>query len=308
MQNENDKVELQVEVNGRPIRVFSHDGRAFIESREDVTYALRLKNKTAHRILAVVGVDGINVISGKPISDKPTETGYVLSPHEEQVIKGYRIDNDTIAAFKFVKRGDSYATEKGEGQGNGVIAVRWFLEKNEDSKKYEEMLETWKKMERQKPEKEYIPLPYPVYTPPFTPPYRPWWESPSPYIYCSSSPLGTASTYGLGSTTEGHGGITTINCCATNLGGVARVLSSSTTSNASNSSVFEHGSSFGHSVKDTVKEVAFEPSSLLAESIIYYAPLEGLKELGVNVAREKEIAFPEPFKREYCSPPKGWTP
>ena len=315
------KIEMTLEVNGRSMREFAHEGKSYVESREGTEYSIRLTNNTGGRVLAVVSVDGINAISGKPTSDKPTEAGYVLGAGEAHVIKGYRVDENTAANFKFVKREGSYATEKGEGQGNGVIAVRVWEEKA----KKEDMAALWRKLyeeEKNKPsKKEY--LPYPVY--PYRP--RPYWDRDYWYepvwvsnpctwvstVNCGGSSLG--GTYDTKAQTFNSVGHDASDClrgaemslssrCVNNEAAVSSRFVAFAQSEAINP--FSHGSGFGSAVQDKVKEVEFETGMFLVELCIYYAPLEGLKALGVDVVKTKAVAFPEPFKREFCSLPSGW--
>lgn len=314
------KVEMTCEVNGRPMRELAHEGRTYVESREGTEYSIRLTNNTGGRVLAVLSVDGVNTISGKPTSDDPSEAGYVLGAGESHVIKGYRVDENTAANFKFVKREGSYATEKAKGQGNGVIAVRVWEEKA----KKEDMAALWRKLyeeEAKKPtKKEYIPLPYPVY------PYRPrpywtrdywyepvWVSNPSTWVStadCSGGTIG--ATYDATVQALNSVGNDASDC----LRGAAMSLSSRCVNNEASAQFvacavaeanpFAHGSTFGEAVQDKVKEVEFETGMFLVELCIYYAPLEGLKALGVDVTKTKAVSFPEPFKRGFCPPPSGW--
>lgn len=308
---QNNQVELTLEVNGRPVREFEHEKKTYCESREGTEYSLRIKNGTAGRALAVISIDGINAVSGQPVTNSPDEMGYVLAAHETQIIKGYRADENTAASFKFVKRGDSYATEKAEGQGNGVIAIRVYREKDDTAQKLKDLQKQFADWQKQPKEKEYVPMPYPAY------PYRPWrphWERDywygQPYygdhIWCST--VGVGLSVG-GTTTSAVGNLNTtqmMNCSTTSFEGCAKSLTSQeVTLNAAN--IFEHGSSWGQAVADRVKEVAFEVGEFLTELVIYYAPLESLKTLGVNVTREKLVTFPEPFKKTWATPPKNWA-
>jgi hypothetical protein len=310
MKTDTDSVSLVVEsTDGRPLRAYKHEGKAFIESHENRTYQLRVKNKTGNRVKAVIAVDSLNILTGKPATDDPGETGYVLNPYAEEVFKGYRLDDSQVAAFTFVKREKSYATEAGEGQGNGVIAIRAYAEKT----KKPDMAEVWRKMyedEKNKPrEKEYIP-------------YRPWywedhyWYPKLPYfgdVWCggyskcgTTGALGDGNVYGgAGSTQFSAGNLT---ACAQN----ASTMAFATTSEVTSSTVelkaqsFDMGSSWGSLVKEAVTHTEFEAGNLIAELVVFYASLDSLKTMGVNVSREKAVAFPEPFKRQYATPPKDW--
>lgn len=300
----NDNIEVSVETkDSRPIRTFTHEGKTFIESKENAIYQIRVKNKTDKRIKAIIAVDSVSIVTGNPITDKPDETGYILNAYEEQVFKGYRVDQNQVAEFKFVKREASYATEKGEGGNNGVIAVRVFAEKERPN------TDIWQKlyeMERNKPrEKEYIPIRpwywedqwYPYHRPIWTStPY--WWET----TYCKSTSDNVADLMGTGTASCAADSTMTLMNCSLNTEKIGKLVPD----HQEAVDAFQHGSGWGDAVADKVKEVAFEVGRLLAELSIYYAPLAGLQALGINVTREKQVTFPEPFKREYASPPKGW--
>jgi len=320
---QNDKAVLTIEhKDGRAVREFVHEGRTYIESRVGTEYQLRLKNNTGGRVLAVVSVDGINAVSGKPVSDSPDEAGYVLAPNESHVIKGYRVDENTVASFAFVKREGSYATERGEGQGNGTIAVRfWKEEKKEEDvgaliKKWQKMYEEEKNRPR---DREYIPYPVWPSRPWYEPyhPYNPWKITYEPYWYstttCRAVGEGVSSIHAVSSDTVhafnsmaqcGDGGNVTLQNCSLNSADPVQANYCSVVPREANP--FAHGSSWGDAVTDTVKEVEFKVGKLLTELCVYYAPLEGLKALGVDVNRTKAVVFPEPFKRGFCPPPSGW--
>lgn len=321
---QSNQITLSVEsTDGRKLRSFNHEGRFYVESPEDREYQLRVKNKTGGRIKAVISVDSLNIVTGKPATGDKEETGYILNAYEEQIFKGYRVDNDTVAKFKFVKREKSYATEKGEGHGNGVIAVRAFAEKQDLAAMKLKWFEEWQKNQPKEKETIIIDRPYPVY------PRRPWyWEDywgPRPYwgTTCEGHGItwGGSTTLGL-STNEASVTSTMMNCATTE----NSVFGSSLTSSSVNvkgtlgatamcaqsearelkAASFDMGSGWGEAAKDSVHEVQFETGEALAEVVVYYASLESLKAMGVNVDRAKAVAFPEPFKREFAQPPSGW--
>lgn len=316
-----DKLEVSVETkDSRPIRTHVHENKTFIESKENAIYQIRVKNKTGARIKAIIAVDSISIVTGKPISDKPDETGYILGPYEEQVFRGYRVDANQVAEFKFVKREASYATSKGEVANNGVISVRALAEKDDSAKKLKDLQKQFDKFKKQQEEK-YILLPYPIY--PIRPycwerEYWPWREPLRPYfgdpIYTGGgNTCGTYSSTLSAAMAKGH---ESIRCCVQSDVGDSSILramnagASEPTQDCAFASAGENpfscGTSWGAALADKVVEVAFEVGELIAEIAIFYAPLEGLKMLGVDVFRSKQVAFPEPFKKAYAEPPAGW--
>jgi hypothetical protein len=78
-------------------------------------------NRGPRRIAAVVSVDGLSVISGRPASE--TSPGYLVEPGGSILIEGWRRDRATVAAFRFVDREASYANRMGHPENVGVIGL-----------------------------------------------------------------------------------------------------------------------------------------------------------------------------------------
>lgn len=132
---------LEVLVNGRPAQEYYRDAKAFIEARDGTEYTLRFRNNNYKRVMAVFSVDGIEVLKGKVASQ--ADNGYIVEAFSNIEIKGYRIDERNVAAFKFGRHGNSYAvtvggervdqqtgevTQDKTVRNNGVIGVRVFEE------------------------------------------------------------------------------------------------------------------------------------------------------------------------------------
>lgn len=113
---------------GRALRSHAHEGQTFIEAPSQGAYEIRLTNDCNQRRLAIVSVDGVNVVDGTDAGfDGP---GYVLRPWETVNIKGWRRDNTKVAKFTFQPQEGSYATATGRGtKNNGVVGVAVFEEK-----------------------------------------------------------------------------------------------------------------------------------------------------------------------------------
>ncbi|WP_437333895.1 hypothetical protein [Sorangium sp. So ce394] len=91
-------------------------------------YSVVLRNLTPNRIECVVSVDGLDVMDGQPAAfDK---RGYLVEPHGELEIDGFRQSMDTVAAFRFGSVRGSYANQKhGDTRNVGVIGVALFHER-----------------------------------------------------------------------------------------------------------------------------------------------------------------------------------
>lgn len=117
---------LELLVNGKPVQEFNHKGKTFVESRIGTQYTLKLRNNSWQRVLAVISVDGVNVISGEPESkDGP---GYIIPAFQAIDVNGFRQDLDSVGTFKFTQKSRSYCNEKGLEGNNGVIGVAFFAE------------------------------------------------------------------------------------------------------------------------------------------------------------------------------------
>jgi hypothetical protein len=121
---------LSVLVNGRNCKTYGKDGRVFIEGRKGSEYSIRITNDRIRRVLAVITVDGINVISGNLGGDG--DEGYVIEPFSKAEIKGFRTSESEVHPFLFSDKDKSYAaktdTEGSSDRNCGVIAVKLFQE------------------------------------------------------------------------------------------------------------------------------------------------------------------------------------
>jgi len=123
---------FDIKINGKKIQQHFHSGNFWIEGKQGTEYSISLKNNSWKRQLFVISVDGINVISGKP-ADEDTENGYVINGHTSFDLKGFRVNDNDVAAFKFVNKDKSYAKEiAGSSNNCGVIGVKVYDEKVKD--------------------------------------------------------------------------------------------------------------------------------------------------------------------------------
>ncbi len=113
--------------NGQVLPVYPKDGRRWIVGAPGREYSVRVCNRTGARVLAVMSVDGVNIVSGDTAS--PAQSGYVLSAWECADINGWRKSMERTAAFYFTELPDAYATRTGRPENVGVIGVAFFREK-----------------------------------------------------------------------------------------------------------------------------------------------------------------------------------
>jgi len=119
---------------GRPLQVYWHEGRAWVVGRPGNEYQLNVRSRQGEELLAVLSVDGVNVITGETAS--PQQSGYVLAPGRALEVKGWRKDTARTAAFYFTSLPDSYAARTGRPDNVGVIGVALYRKKEEPAPQF----------------------------------------------------------------------------------------------------------------------------------------------------------------------------
>lgn len=265
---------LSILQNGRVLRHLAHAGGTYVEAPPSGTYAVRLHNDSPQRRLAVLSVDGINVVDGKDAGYEGT--GYVLGPWQTADVPGWRRSDQTVASFEFKEQGASYAAQSGRGTKNvGVVGVAVFDEKPCAK-----------------------PVPFPHYPNPYYPnPYRPWndpyrpvWRSGEEFLGDHGSergdgrhPKGLSSTFNVTRGAESSLGRRTKSLADVGTGYGAE------TSFATSSTSFERATE--------------SPAEVLT---VRYATRERLTAMGVPLdAPEAPSAFPASTWPSVPAPP-GW--
>lgn len=335
--------DINVLVNGSRCKIYNHRGKHFIESKEGSEYAIELKNNSWERILAVVAVDGLNVVDGEAAD--PDGAGYVLDAYTAQKFYGFQYSKEKVATFKFGAFGAvkidpatgqpeidpdtgkeiplGYAASKGDGseKNAGVIGVK-----------------IWDELAKRQPGGHS-----PVYD---------WSNITSSYSMggsMSGSFCGTGSCYGITSSwsinssysskpadwlTTSISGATTpattrgisqpllsdaiadakavrVTALANCKGGTdihdnePQLLACSALSDTAVEDVasFDMETQWGESRNYKVKEITFDRNELIHSFDIYYASRESLIAMGVNLGTEKRVSFPESFKETKYAKP-----
>lgn len=266
---------------GNVLPIYPHKGESFSEAPKKGTYKIRLRNDSPSRRLAVVSVDGANVLSGEDAGAEGA--GYVLRPWETLEIPGWRRGAETVAEFEFRPSSESYVAKTGRGTKNvGVIGVAVFDEKvrpasvkviREVHHHYNWPWETW-------------PWPRPHRETPYT-----QWET----------------IWGTNSNTLDDGHSTVCSNAATNGATLNRAMKSATTSKVSESIGTGYGSETTfYTVSTHFERATAAPTLVIA---LRYASREQLKKWGVPLERPAVDERPNPFP---ASPglsvpaPVGW--
>ena len=77
-----------------------------------------------------MSVDGLDVIDGKDASF--AKRGYLIDPHGDLEIDGWRTSNEEVAAFRFGSVSSSYSNKKhGKTRNVGVVGLALFHERGD---------------------------------------------------------------------------------------------------------------------------------------------------------------------------------
>ena len=122
-------VQIHDRASGRALPVYESAGRWFIAGKPGNEYHVTVRNRAGGDLLAVVSVDGINVVTGETAA--ASQSGYVIDRGSAMSIKGWRKSLEKVAAFYFTDLGDTYAARTGRPENIGVIGVALFKRKPE---------------------------------------------------------------------------------------------------------------------------------------------------------------------------------
>ena len=118
--------EVQIIINGKPAREFSHKGKVYIEGRKNTRFSIRIKNNSYSRKLFVPTIDGLSVMNGEEGSY--SSGGYIIPGNSSRTIEGWRTSNQEVAEFYFSSPEGSYRKRMKKGNNLGAIGVAVFEE------------------------------------------------------------------------------------------------------------------------------------------------------------------------------------
>ena len=116
-----------VDEAGRVLPTFSHRDRTYVLGELGRRYFVRVRNDSGRRVEVVVSVDGRDVVDGAPA--EWGKRGYLLDAHGTITIDGYRLSQESVAAFRFSSVPRSYAALEGDARDVGVVGVAVFRER-----------------------------------------------------------------------------------------------------------------------------------------------------------------------------------
>ena len=294
---------MRVEVvqGEKVLRQVCHEGQTYVEAKGSGEYEIRLTNNTALRRLAVLSVDGINVIEGKDAGYDGS--GFVLEPWKSITVKGFLRSGRECARFTFAKNTESYANQTGRGTKNtGVIGVAVF-----DEQKKPETIVVTRIVDR------------PVYI-------RPYWTYPwAEPVICST--LGsTSELISTLASTQASASVEPMSYSARGSSGQAAFKSQKSSSFRSETAKAvprrktkvsdeseDLGTAYGKAEAFHTEHTSFVRASASPALVLSlrYATKKTLLSWGVPLDERHVVAdAPEAFPAEdgYAAAPAGWTP
>jgi len=112
---------------GETLPVHFYKGEYWVAGKPGTKYSVSVANASGGRVLAVMSVDGVNVLNGQTAS--VDQSGYVFNGYQRYEVTGWRKSNQEVAAFEFVASPASYAARTGRPANVGVIGVALFNER-----------------------------------------------------------------------------------------------------------------------------------------------------------------------------------
>lgn len=267
--------EVEILVNGKPLKEYVHDGKLYIEGREGTKFSLRVRNNSAQRKLFIPSIDGLSVMDGKDASFD--SSGYIVQPYSTLTIDGWRTSNKEVAEFFFSSPNDSYGKKKGKGNNLGVIGCAVFGEKVKPSIQYYDNRDVW----------------------PDIFPNQKWGNGYPFYTTSTYSGSGTISlntsdikweASSLSADSSGK-----VNAMYMNSAGDVRKFTNQ-----------ELGTGWGDRKKSEVTLVDFDREAEPREVFeILYNTREQLEKIGISFAKAPVYVAPQAFPGQFCEPPQN---
>lgn len=120
--------EMDVLVDGRPLREYYARGRTYVEALYGAEYELRLRNNSSDRVAVALSVDGLNTIDASRTSAW-NASKWVIEPYQTITISGWQMSSERARRFYFTTERDSYGAKLGQTANLGVISAMFFRER-----------------------------------------------------------------------------------------------------------------------------------------------------------------------------------
>lgn len=284
------RYELTIRPLGRnPADEYYHNGSIWIEGREGNNYTIDLTNRSNHRALFILSVDGLDVLEGKTAG--LNSQGYIIAGGQTISVPGWKINNNQAAVFYFSRSRDSYVNSIGGSTTNtGVIGAMVFQEYQEPQQGFTDVATVF-------PDNGHPGVPASNHRP-------------SSWVASSIADKTTIRAAAVQAATA-------------NMANSQLSLSTvePTSRQASNQSYVsqEVGTGFGNATDWQTVTTQFrrnnptQPDTIMA---IYYNTAKNLEKMGINLRRKHDVQYKaDPFPAYSssafstgCATPPGWKP
>lgn len=122
------RFEVDIMVDGRPLREFHARGNTYVEAIEGAEYEIRLRNSSGDWVAVALSVDGLNTVDASRTSAWHASK-WVIEPYQTITISGWQMDSDHARRFYFTTERDAYATKLGQRANLGVISAVFYRER-----------------------------------------------------------------------------------------------------------------------------------------------------------------------------------
>ncbi len=119
---------LEILVDGAPVRRYVHEGRWYIEAIKGREYAIQLRNPHPVRVAVALSVDGLNTIDARETTAAAARK-WVVNPYETIIISGWQTSKTQARRFEFTTEERSYGQALGKTANLGVISAVFFKER-----------------------------------------------------------------------------------------------------------------------------------------------------------------------------------
>jgi hypothetical protein len=120
--------EMEVLVDGVPLREYPARGTTYVEARPDAEYSIRLHNRSRRRVAVALAVDGLNSIDARTGSARRASK-WVIDPQRSITIDGWQTSDRDARRFFFTTEEKSYGAWLGKTTNLGVIEAVVFCER-----------------------------------------------------------------------------------------------------------------------------------------------------------------------------------
>jgi hypothetical protein len=120
--------QVDVLVDGRPLRPRHERGRIYVDARYGEEYEIRLRNTSGTRVAVALSVDGLNTIDATRTSAWDASK-WLIESNQTITVKGWQMSSEHARRFYFTNERDSYAAKLGQRGNLGVISAVFFRER-----------------------------------------------------------------------------------------------------------------------------------------------------------------------------------